>query len=344
MHPIRSVFAALLALFSILTYAAEISSSPSQPENHPAPQQETPSALAQLQAAGNQLQTTLGLLQQQSNQLQANLSALNKQIEQSPLKLSSSSTENMTHLQALRGEYQQAQDMLFALRQQEALLHAHMTILSQQLTQLPKIKTEAQPPAAAAAPPSNQAAPALLPAAVNSIAPAATLPVRTQSKPTPAPATHAAKTAARPILQKPPALQKTETALSWLQDPTRMLRTGGGLIALALLLMLLSFRSRAAKKASPRFSPESISPKQEPSSYVDISTPEENADLTSEYDFMSTQEAIPTRLNLAKAYIEMGKLLEAREAIKPVLEDGNALQKQEAQILLEEIENVEMHV
>jgi FimV-like protein len=336
MLPIRPAFAVLLTLFSLFAHAAEVSPPPSQPGGNTASPQESPSALAQLQTAGNQLQATLGLLQKQSNQLQANLSALNKQIEQSPLKLSSSSTEKIAHLQALHAEYQQAQDTLFALRQQEALLQAHMAILSQKLLQLPTTKTE--PPLPVATPPSTQAAPALLPAAVNSIA--TTLPAQTQTKPAPPP--QAAKTPAPPHLQKPPALQKTD--LSWLQDPALMVRIGGGFIALALLLMLFLFLPKSAQKKAPRISPESLSPKQEPSSYVAISTPEENADLTSEYDFMSTQEAIPTRLNLAKGYLEMGKLLEAREAIKPVLEHGNALQKQEAQILLEEIENVEMHV
>lgn len=309
MRFICSVLAILLALFSFSAQAAaSLPSDPTPIRNTPSP---PPSSLQQLQWAGIRLQTTLGMLQEQSEQLQLTLSALHQQMLEAQLKQAlAMKTENMAQLVALRMEYHQAQNALLALRQEEALLQARMKVLNQRLTQLPYLPL---PPTAATQPKS---------------ASATHTPTKKKSSTT-----------------LTSAHQKT-TRASWIEDPIWILRVSGGCTALILIFLFFwSRKKKSARKTAALLSlRKRASPKENMTFYMESATPEENADLTPEYDFMSTQEAIPTRLNLARGYIEMGKLLEAREAIKPVFEHGNALQKQEATQLLEKIEQVDMHV
>jgi len=356
MLSIRCAVALVLPLFSLVAYA-------DTPASHPTPNEPavlvkslnstetnaspTPvtqntqqlSELARLQAAGNQLQSALDALQQQSNQLQASLSTLNQQIEQSQLRKEPAQTpENAEQLQLLRTEYLQAQDTLMALRQQETLLQAHVIRLSQQLTQLPQTlgsESVANTAAAVTTATSTTTASTPSPVAVSPSSPTAPHDGHTVTTQKPK-QTLAAK-------QETPAMQDIKTTVfSWIQDPALMLRVGGGFVALALLLLILLFWPKSARK---KVDPYTVTSRNTPPIYQDKPfAAEENADLVPEYDFMGTEAALPTRLDLARGYIEMGKFVEARAAIKPVLIKGNETQKQEARCLLEKIELADTHI
>ena len=56
-----------------------------------------------------------------------------------------------------------------------------------------------------------------------------------------------------------------------------------------------------------------------------------------EYDFMSTSQAIPAKLDLARSYIAMNDLEQARTILKTVIEKGNDLQRTEAGQLLQKL-------
>lgn len=60
-------------------------------------------------------------------------------------------------------------------------------------------------------------------------------------------------------------------------------------------------------------------------------------DTESEYDFMNSVEAIPAKLDLARAYIAMEDYKAAREALEQVISGGDKEQQQEARELLETI-------
>lgn len=53
-----------------------------------------------------------------------------------------------------------------------------------------------------------------------------------------------------------------------------------------------------------------------------------------DYDFMSTKESIPSKLDLARAYIDMGDNSSAKATLQEVIEKGNENQQQEARNLL----------
>ncbi len=60
-------------------------------------------------------------------------------------------------------------------------------------------------------------------------------------------------------------------------------------------------------------------------------------DTRSEFDYMSTREATPAKLDLARAYIEMEDYAGARQVLGQVLTTGDAEQQQQAQQLLSKI-------
>lgn len=62
-----------------------------------------------------------------------------------------------------------------------------------------------------------------------------------------------------------------------------------------------------------------------------------NMDGDDEYNFMASKEAIPAKLNLARAYQEMGDLQSAIEVLEEVIKEGNSAQNQEAQRMLHKI-------
>lgn len=58
-----------------------------------------------------------------------------------------------------------------------------------------------------------------------------------------------------------------------------------------------------------------------------------------EYDFLGGNDSIPTKLDLARAYIDMGDHKAAKSALNEVMAKGNAEQKKEAQDLLSKIQS-----
>ncbi|HVV67905.1 MAG TPA: FimV/HubP family polar landmark protein [Gammaproteobacteria bacterium] len=55
-----------------------------------------------------------------------------------------------------------------------------------------------------------------------------------------------------------------------------------------------------------------------------------------EYGFMNTKDAIPVKLDLARAYLEMGDYVAVQETLKTVLAEGSKAQQREAELLLEQ--------
>ena len=60
----------------------------------------------------------------------------------------------------------------------------------------------------------------------------------------------------------------------------------------------------------------------------------EKDDTEDEYNFMSTHEAIPATLDLARAYVAMEDFTQAKIALKKVIDNGNEEQRSEAKKLL----------
>ena len=56
-----------------------------------------------------------------------------------------------------------------------------------------------------------------------------------------------------------------------------------------------------------------------------------------EYDLMESKEGIAAKLNLARAYIDMGKTAEAKEMLHEALTNGNPMEQEEAKELLAKI-------
>lgn len=87
-----------------------------------------------------------------------------------------------------------------------------------------------------------------------------------------------------------------------------------GLVVVLLLVFLLRYKIRQKKLVSPSALP--------------------NIEEQGEYDLMNSAEGIPAKLNLARAYIEMGNKNEAHHILQEVLKCGNEEQQKEAQMLL----------
>jgi len=113
------------------------------------------------------------------------------------------------------------------------------------------------------------------------------------------------------------------------QYPFLPLEIAGGLIGLGLLMMLWLYwqqgkqEVRASAPALPTLPPERFN---------------EEDDGEGEYDFMNTDEALPAKLDLARAYIQMEDIASARSILQDVLEHGDEVQQQEAQSLLAQID------
>ena len=56
-----------------------------------------------------------------------------------------------------------------------------------------------------------------------------------------------------------------------------------------------------------------------------------------EFDFLSGTDECATKLDLARAYIDMGDQEGARDILNEVIEEGNDQQKQEAQSMMEHL-------
>lgn len=105
-----------------------------------------------------------------------------------------------------------------------------------------------------------------------------------------------------------------------------MLRLGWGLLILIFLLLCYFEEDEPDPKKLPT-TPPNTEEKKAP----ELS--EEN-DIRDEYDFMSTQQAIPAKLDLARAYIDMGDPAAARKVLQEVLLNGDETQVHEAKQLM----------
>lgn len=80
---------------------------------------------------------------------------------------------------------------------------------------------------------------------------------------------------------------------------------------------------------------ESLDGKQEQSSALDID--EESLGEDDDFDFLAGTDESATKLDLARAYIEMGDSDGARDILEEVALEGNDEQKAEAQELLKNL-------
>lgn len=80
---------------------------------------------------------------------------------------------------------------------------------------------------------------------------------------------------------------------------------------------------------------ESLDGKQEQSSALDID--EESLGEDDDFDFLAGTDEAATKLDLARAYIEMGDSDGARDILEEVALEGNDEQKAEAQELLKNL-------
>ncbi len=168
--------------------------------------------------------------------------------------------------------------------------------------------------------------------------------VHTVPPTTPPPSAVHTHATTQPKAVNQPSRLKTQLE-QWAKNPAFMLRLGIGFIAAALLLLIALFwpkrKSREQEnieevgqaKDSERASVEST----ETNVSATVEQSGLDADLMNEYDFLNSDTAIPIRLDLARAYIQMGRYQEARDAIEPVFTKGNDAEHQEAQELLQQI-------
>src|SRR5690606_4618452 len=97
--------------------------------------------------------------------------------------------------------------------------------------------------------------------------------------------------------------------LDRLQDPTNMLRMGGGLVALALFLLGWMFWPKRR-----------VQEVQEINVSTETTATTENPPTETEYDFLQkTPEAPQNKLDLAAGYIEMGQYVDAKAILEPML-------------------------
>ncbi|MBN2689927.1 MAG: hypothetical protein JXR42_04965 [Gammaproteobacteria bacterium] len=65
---------------------------------------------------------------------------------------------------------------------------------------------------------------------------------------------------------------------------------------------------------------------------------EKDEENLSEYDFMGSREGIPAKLDLARAYVDMGDVESAKEVLAEILKNGSIDQQSEAREILVDIE------
>lgn len=97
-----------------------------------------------------------------------------------------------------------------------------------------------------------------------------------------------------------------------------------GLLVLAVLLYLFRLLRRSSTKARAEETSEAEPIKKAPRE-------------KDEYDFMGSQEGVPAKIDLARAYIDMGDYKNAKIALEEVIKQGNEEQKKTAQELLDSI-------
>jgi FimV-like protein len=103
-------------------------------------------------------------------------------------------------------------------------------------------------------------------------------------------------------------------------------------ILLAVIVLILVNIRRLRKSHNPQYAIENA-PKSISSSAIVL----DEDDTKSEYDFMNSNEAIPAKLDLARAYLDMEDYRSAREALNQVMSEGNRGQRLEAETMLNKI-------
>lgn len=111
------------------------------------------------------------------------------------------------------------------------------------------------------------------------------------------------------------------------QDVISLLSLGG--VAILLLAMGVLIGRKVVQKAE---SVAALSQKRVRADVLDD-------DTKTEYDFMSSDEAIPAKLDLARAYIAMNDEEQARMVLTAVIEKGNQEQRSEALSLIQAMLN-----
>lgn len=99
-----------------------------------------------------------------------------------------------------------------------------------------------------------------------------------------------------------------------------------GVVILALAVAAWSFLPSSKKRAALEVKANKA-----------VSPIEMEDDTQGEYDYMGSDESMPAKLNLARAYIAMEDYKAAKKVIKEVLSSGDAAQSQQAHDLLEKI-------
>lgn len=115
--------------------------------------------------------------------------------------------------------------------------------------------------------------------------------------------------------------------------PMADLKLAGGLVVLAVLLLAWVFwqpKTKVQKAVAVADKKKGKQPR--------FTLPQEESHDEGEYDFLATEEAIPVKLDLARAYIDMDEAESARVVLQSVLEEGDSDQKSEAKALLKELE------
>lgn len=96
----------------------------------------------------------------------------------------------------------------------------------------------------------------------------------------------------------------------------------------AFLIVLLWLPSKKKKE-------NDVAERQEPT--LENSVDPDLQDIKDEYDFMNSQEAIPAKLDLARAYMDMDDFQSAEHVLQEVIEKGNATERKQAKKLLSEM-------
>jgi len=120
-------------------------------------------------------------------------------------------------------------------------------------------------------------------------------------------------TAVQELVKNP---QTNEHGKHWLDYWEGHFGVWSVLLFMLVILVVLAFMSRLVIKANK---------KQQASS--------EDKDTDDEYDYLGSEEGMPAKLNLARAYIKMEDFESAKEVLDEVLSDGTDEQKAQAQEL-----------
>lgn len=149
---------------------------------------------------------------------------------------------------------------------------------------------------------------------------------------------------------KPSLAQQWFTGLSaWVMQLQYMLGAVGfkllmGLLCIFVLWLLWCLRPKKTKRTQlsvPQPSPpvDSIQTMSKTAAQVAALQPQSQGEGgEGEYDFLSSRDAIPTKLDLARAYIAMKNHSAARLVLQEVIMQGNSIQQQTAKAMWAELE------